>query len=281
MVAGQVLLLDGAMGTLLQARGFDTRGSGWSAHVVIEHPEAVEAQHRDYVDAGADILTACTFRTSHRALGERWKQAAKQAVSLARASACAGVRVAGSIAPLLDCWRPELSPGSATRPEHARLARVLAEAGCDILLCETMSNVDEAIAATQAAVETGLEVWTSLTPGFRADLLTPTEVADGAKRAIEAGAAAALVNCVPAAHSLAYVRAIAAVIPRGRPFGCYANAGTGGSSPAECDRYAAAAMQWVQDGAVIVGGCCGTTPAHIAALGVLLGKGRGGIRTHE
>ncbi|GAB4384202.1 MAG: homocysteine S-methyltransferase family protein [Phycisphaerales bacterium] len=281
MVRSPILLLDGAMGTVLESRSFDTRGSGWSANVVKEHPEAVEGLHDEYVRAGADVLTACTFRTTRRAIGQLWEAAAAQAVRLARAAARDGVRVAGSIAPLLDCWRPELSPGSASEPEHARLARVLADAGCDILLCETMTNVDEAIAATRAASKTGLPVWTAFSPGFRADLLNCAQVADGARRAVEAGAAAVLVNCVPVASAVHYVRAIAAAVPASTLCGCYANAGLGAHSAPDCEHYAQAALEWVRAGATIIGGCCGTTPEHIAAVGASVRKGRGGIRTHE
>lgn len=281
MVRSPILLLDGAMGTVLEARGFDTRGAGWSANVVSEHPEAVEGLHEEYVRAGADVLTACTFRTTRRALGERWEVAAAQAVRLARAAARDGVRVAGSIAPLLDCWRPELSPGSASEPEHAALARVLADAGCDILLCEAMTNVDEAIAATRGASKTGLPVWTAFSPGFRGDLLTCAEVADGARRAVDVGAAAVLVNCVPVASAVHYVRAITSAVPEKTLCGCYANAGLASHSPADCDHYARAAKEWVRAGASIIGGCCGTTPEHIAAVGASVRKGRGGIRTHE
>lgn len=297
-----ITLLDGSMGAVLEALGVDCSGSAWSARAVIEHPEQVERLHRAYVEAGAEVLTACTFRTTPRAMGDGWRDALHRAVALARAGSlgraeassggtgvppmCRGVpervRVAGSIAPLEDCWRPDLSPGRAARQEHAALAGALAGAGCDLLLCETFADVDEAEAATEAGVATGLPVWTSLTPGYRADLMTPEQLAAAGRRVFEAGAQGVLVNCVPVKRALEYVQALRAGVPTATPMGCYANGGQR-SRPAEedCRVYAKAAEMWVAAGARIVGGCCGVWPEHIAAVGQMLGKGRGGIRTHE
>ncbi|MCL4220054.1 MAG: homocysteine S-methyltransferase family protein [Phycisphaerales bacterium] len=296
-----ITLLDGSMGAVLEALGADCSGSAWSARAVIQHPEQVERLHRAYVEAGVEVLTACTFRTTPRAMGDGWRDALQRAVALARAgslgraeassggtgvpSVCPGsperVRVAGSIAPLEDCWRPDLSPGRAGRAEHAALAGALAEAGCDLLLCETFANVDEAAVATEAAMATGLPVWTSLTPGYRADLLTAEDLEAAGRRVFEAGAEAVLINCVPVERALEYVQALRAGVAASTPIGCYANGGQGLPTPESCRGYAQAAARWVEAGARIVGGCCGVWPEHIAALGAMLGKGRGGIRTHE
>jgi S-methylmethionine-dependent homocysteine/selenocysteine methylase len=172
------------------------------------------------------------------------------------------------MAPLEDCYRPDLSPPDPG-PEHAELATALAEEGVDLLLVETFPHVGEAIAAVQAAAATGLPVWCSLTAGFRADLLTPEALAEGARRCIEVGATAVLVNCVPATATLPYVQALSGL---GVPFGAYANAGHTDEGIGWVDtsdgpaRYAAQAGAWHAVGARLIGACCGAGPEHVAAV---------------
>lgn len=265
-----LVLLDGPVGTELAARGVATRLPLWSAHAIDEAPDVLAAIHGDYAAAGATVHTACTFRTQPRLMGEAFAPAAARAVAIARASVPSGHRVAGSMAPIEDCYRPDLSPGLASRADHRALARVLADAGADLLLCETFPHVEEALVAVEAALETGLPVWLALTPGPDADLLTPRALADGARHAFALGAACVLVNCVPVRACGPYVAALAEACV---PFGVYANAGAPDdrfgwtSEPSSAARYADAMARYVEDaGARVVGGCCGTGPAHIAAL---------------
>jgi len=273
-------LLDGPMGTELAGRGTATPLPGWSAHALETAPEAVAEVHRAYAEAGATVHTTNTFRTRPAVFGERWAELARTAVRLARESVPADHRVAGSIAPLADCYRPDLSPADrdpeGTRAEHAALARVLAQAGCDLLLCETFSHVGEGLLAVEAAVATGVETWAAFTPGYRADLLTPAELARAGREAVARGAAAALVNCVPVSRALDYVRALRDAVPRSVLVGAYANAGHPDegmgwtSTPGAPERYAEACATWIEAGAEIVGGCCGTGPAHVAAIARLI-----------
>ena len=124
------ILLDGAMGTELQRRGADTRLPLWSARALVEAPDLVAEIHREEVEAGADVLTANTFRTHRRTLAkgglaERSRELSALAVRLAREAAPAGrpVFVAGSIAPLEDCYRPDLVPEDAVlEREHSEQA---------------------------------------------------------------------------------------------------------------------------------------------------------------
>lgn len=268
-----VRVLDGPIGTELDRRGVPTPLPRWSANAIEEAPAVLGAIHRDYARAGATVHTANTFRTKRRNVGSDWERLARRAVEIARAQIPREHKLAGSIAPLEDCYRPDLSPGTGSRAEHRELARVLADAGCDVLLCETFPHVREALVAVEEAVSTGLETWMSLTAGPDCDLLTVAEVERGAKEAVARGARAVLMNCVPADRTLEYLHAIAAA---GAPFGAYANAGR----PDErmgwiaideepigaADRYLAHARAWVAAGASIVGSCCGTGPSHIAAL---------------
>ena len=262
------MILNGPMGSQLHARGVATPPPGWSAYALVTAPQVVSAIHQDYARAGAEVHTANTFRTKSRTFPQDWEAMARAAVRLARAAAGPGQHVAASIAPLEDCYSPHLSPPDPG-PEHRLLAEVLAHAGVDLLLCETFPHVGEGLAAVAAAVATGVETWASFTAGPEADLLTPDEVGGAAAAAVRLGAAAVLVNCVPATRTLDYVRRLGGL---GVPFGAYANAGAaseglGWDRPDRAaERYADLAATWVDAGATLVGACCGTGPEHIAAL---------------
>jgi S-methylmethionine-dependent homocysteine/selenocysteine methylase len=293
--SGRVLLLDGATGTELQRRGVDTGLPLWSARALIEAPDVLAAIHADYIAAGADIITTNTFRTHRRTLtragmGERTRELKLFAVQLAREAAAQADRkvfVAGSIAPLEDCYSPRLvPPDSELQIEHAEMAQNLAEAGCDVLLVETMNTIREAVIAAGCAAETGLPVCVSFVVGPQGrppdqidpivrneplTLLSGESIADAVAALRSIDPAVILINCVPLAYidrALDELRAATS-----SPIGLYANVGhaddavgwrlTDDVLPAA---YAQHARQWMREGAVIIGGCCGTTPEHIAAL---------------
>lgn len=276
-------ILDGPLGTELIRRAPpppDARPTPlWSAEHLTTHPSLVAQIHREYAAAGATVHTANTFRTTPRAAGEDWRDLLARAVQLARDAIPSPHRLAGSIAPLENCYRPDLSPPDP-RPEHRQVARALAACKVDLILCETFPHLGEAIVATEEAAATGLAVWTAFTAGPSTDatgaLLSPDEVAEGARRAIAAGAAAVLINCTPVPRITPYVeRLTEAAAATGTPFGVYANAGDpadgfgwtdNAHAPDAARRYADAAQRWVDLGATIVGSCCGTGPAHTAAL---------------
>jgi S-methylmethionine-dependent homocysteine/selenocysteine methylase len=263
-------VLDGPMGTELVRRGVPTPAPGWSAHALQTAPGVVEAIHRDYVARGAAVHTANTFRTHRRMLGVRWEELARRAVRIARGSIPSGHRVAGSLGPLEDCYRPDLSPGSASRSEHRELARALVDEGLDLLLCETFPSAVEAIVAVEEAVRTGAETWVGLTAGPDGSLMTPEQMRGVGAACVAAGARVVMVNCTAAARTLPFVVRLAEL---GVPFGAYANAGPkddavgwGSDGRSGSRAYAALARLWLDAGATVVGGCCGTGPDHIAEL---------------
>jgi S-methylmethionine-dependent homocysteine/selenocysteine methylase len=270
-------LLNGPVGTELERRGFRTTLPRWSADAIDEAPALLSRIHADYARAGATVHVADTFRTKRRNVGADFERMAHRAVELARAAVPAGHRVLGSIAPLMDCYRPDLSPGATSFAEHAELALVLRSAGVDGLLCETFPALPEAHAAAAAAVETGLPTWLSFTAGPEGDLLTPAQVHEAARRARALGIEAILINCTADHSTLPFIEAVA---DSGLPFGAYANAGSidlevgfRGRDEALEDgvaRYVQHALAWRRAGATIVGSCCGTRPEHIAALAAAL-----------
>ena len=266
-----VTILDGPIGTELNARGIGTPLPLWSAGAIETHPDAIAAIHADYARAGATVHTANTFRTRRRTAGKRWEELTERAVAIARGAVPSGQKVAGSLAPLADCYRPDLSPPDC-EAEHREMAEGLAAAGCDLILCETFPHPGEALTASRCALQTGLPVWLSLTAGPTGNLMTPQVLAETARRAVDLGVASVLVNCTAADLLHRWIDALAAA-HLGVPFGGYANAGDpadglgwGTKDASAAEHYLNFARDWGRSGATLIGGCCGTGPQHIAAL---------------
>ena len=282
------LLFDGALGSELTRRGIQTPLPLWSAAALRDAPAAIAAIHHDHVVAGAEVVTTTTFRTTRRALaksgspdpGAEARRLTSRAVDLARSAGSPWI--AGSIAPLEDCYEPALVPDDATLVrEHGWLARDLADAGVDLLLVETMNTLREAVAAARAARATGLPLMVSFVCTSDATapprLLSGEPVAAAARALLAEGVAALGINCtpVPTLHRplAELLQAVAARVP----CAAYGNVGhtdaiQGWTCTTDCPpaAYAHAAAGWIAQGARIVGGCCGTTADHVAALAALL-----------
>ncbi len=279
LAEGPALLLDGATGTELERRGSPASLPLWSAHALQDDPDLVGRIHADYVAAGAELLTANTFRTQRRTLshGAPSPQAAEltaRAVALARQAAeGAGHRVwvLGSAPPLEDCFRPDLVPGGADlEREHGDHAENLTASGVDAILLETMNTVREAVAAARAARATGATVLASFVCWDGGNLLSGEALGDAVAAVREERVAAVLANCLPPSNVAACLPVLRA---SGLPWGIYPNLGApvdGGSGRRSEERtpeaFAEHAAAWLDDGARIVGGCCGTNPAHIRAV---------------
>jgi S-methylmethionine-dependent homocysteine/selenocysteine methylase len=150
-----VQILDGAIGTELISRGLELEAPEWSAAAIAQAPDLLAQLHADYAWAGATLHTANTFRTQPRAFGEGWVGALRAAVHIARDAVPSEHAVLGSMAPIEDCYRPDLSPGAAARTAHRKIALALVNAGCDVLLCETFANGTESLVAAEEALATG------------------------------------------------------------------------------------------------------------------------------
>ncbi len=159
-------VLDAAMGSDLDRRGLPTTLPLWSAVGLLERPDLVRQIHLENLLAGADIITTDTFRTTARTLRKAGLDPARAAeldalaVRLAvEARAEAGrpeALIAGSIAPLEDCYLPTFeTPPEVALAEHRAQAGNLAAAGVDLIMVETMPTAAEAEIALRAAVETG------------------------------------------------------------------------------------------------------------------------------
>jgi S-methylmethionine-dependent homocysteine/selenocysteine methylase len=279
--SGPPLLLDAAMGTELQRRDADTRLPLWSARALIQDPELVWTVHADEVGAGADILTANTFRTQARSLRAAGSDAnpvelTSAAVALAHRAAAVPRReifVAGSLSPLEDCYRPDLAPDDAALArEHGEQARALAGAGVDLILAETHNSIREAEAALRAAKATGLPVAVSLVTDGAGRLLSGEPIEIAAARLSALAPAAIGVNCVPTARVVFELDRLKSAAGK-TPLIAYGNLGLPEdqkgwrfSEELSPEAYAEEAARWLALGARIAGGCCGTTPEHTRAV---------------
>ena len=280
------ILLDGAMGTELARRGVDVALPLWSARALETAPALVLAIHRDYRAAGARILTANTFRTTvpvyqragldEAAARESARRATRQAIALAKEAAGDQALVAGSLAPVGDCYTPDDYPGDdVARSTYRDLTRWMAEAGADLVLLETHITLDEARIALQAAAQTGLPALVSFLVDEELNLWGGPSLGAAAEAARQGGAQGVLVNCLTLAVAHEAVKALAETATL--PFGVYANAGRSQPSregvvhPTHSDEnFVAAAREWIATGASLIGGCCGTTPDTIRALNRLI-----------
>jgi S-methylmethionine-dependent homocysteine/selenocysteine methylase len=280
---GEMIVLDGALGTELERRGVSVPLPLWSAQALLDAPDTVRAIHEDYVRAGADILTANTFRVTPRALAKTGRageaeRILQSAVALAReaAESARGARevlVAGAMAPLEDCYRPDLAPDSkSAEREHAEQAVRLARLGVDLILIETMNSTAEAKAALRGAKPAGIPVLVSFICKNGKELWNGELLADAVLAVEPFKPDAILVNCV-GADAIGECLGEMARVTR-LPLGCYPNAGEPDMARGTWrfddawtpERFAEAASGWVARGAQIVGGCCGTGPDHIRAL---------------
>ena len=275
------LVLDGALGTELERSGIDTSSKSWTARSLITDPEEVYRIHREYALIGADILTANTFRTNPRALKDTGldpESLTKRAVEIARKAA--GARhpsplIAGSIAPVEDCFSPELVPESerALTQEHRAMVRWLNEAGIDIILIETMNSLREALCALQAAKAEGSKAtWVSVVPKDGVSMLDGTPLDHAVKSIREGGAHLVALNCAPASIIMDALPVFSRAAKRANiAFGCYPNAserrsnGTWDLHASTDERIAECNEEWLKHGAFLVGSCCHTTPNTTAA----------------
>lgn len=295
-----VTVMDGGMGRELIRRGAAERTGLWSAGALLKAPRTVVDVHRDFIAAGAMMITTNSYSCVPSYLckvgmADRCAELAGLAGELAREAAdCAdaGVRVAGSLPPLEESYRADLVVSDAeARPTYAALARALAPS-VDVFLCETMSSIRESRNAALAAVgiraSKGTPVYVSWTlneePGTGLRSGEPVEDAFHALEDLELDGF--LFNCTHPDAIEAGVRRMSTMTDK--PTGGYPNRF---DVPAnwtldnelvvreregfETEQFVLAAERCVRRGATLVGGCCGIGPEMIAALTARLAAGGG------
>ena len=281
-----IVLLDGGMGQELIARSANPPSPLWSANVMMNEPDIVEAVHAEYVKAGAKVLTLNTYSATPERLARDASEdlfeplQAKAIEIIESASASSDVTLGGCLPPLFGSYHPEHAPDEGTCLETYRQIVALQAPHVDVFICETLGCLREVRAAVRACVETGVPVWCGMTAmDANGSLLRSGEtVEEAAQSAKDLGAAAVAINC---SWPEAVTQALPELAKTGLPFGGWANGfsnagadlalggtvdGMGKRTDLDPDNYANHVMEWIENGATLVGGCCEVGPAHIQKI---------------
>jgi S-methylmethionine-dependent homocysteine/selenocysteine methylase len=281
-------VLDGGMGSELIARGIMPSNGLWSAQALLDSPEAVMAVHKDYIDAGAEVIITNSYSTipsylSKANMSERYEDLTQIAAKLARSVVDASdhaVEVAGCLPPLGESYRHDLVPPEAESFEVYKNIVATLSPWVDLYLCETMSCAREAATAARAArsIDATKPLWVAWTldekPGGG---LRSSETIEQAVAAVsEQSPDAFLFNCTSSdaiTVALGELRELT-----DKPIGAYPNRyhiphgwtldNEVGTQYLELsvDEYMEYIEQWKSMGASVLGGCCGIGPELIAAL---------------
>lgn len=290
VTAGDIIVIDGGMGTELERRGVPMHAQTWAGAALVEHPDAVVDVHADFIRAGAEVIITNTFGASPHMLeamgyGERAEAIIRGAVDLARRArdqVGRDVAIAGSIS-TMAAGGDLADPGNRHSDDEIAnslysMARALADGGCDLIALEMMQDTVRAPVAMQSAKETGLPVWLGLT-------CTREEKENGDLVAFdfpENRFADILAETLPLEPDLVCIMhsdvgvtgdAIDALAKHwSGPLGVYPEAGyfemphwhfVDVIAP---DALVERARTWGSQGVTVFGGCCGLGPEHIAAL---------------
>ncbi len=269
---GSVIVADGAMGTVLHAAGNPLDRA--LPELNLSNPALVRTVHESYLDAGAEIIQTNTFAADALRLGgppALVRQVNAAGVRVAReAAAGRAVFVVGSVSPAVTMQQRRRVPSAQRRQALREQVEVLAGEGVDLLVLETFGHLDELVEAVDLALATGVPVLAQATFATDGRMLSGDSAADLC-RALDGRPLAALgTNCTLGPQGvLAVVEQLRA--GTALPLVAQPNAGlprrTGPrfTYDVETDYFARYARLLADAGAAVVGGCCGTTPAHIRA----------------
>ena len=291
-----LLVLDGAFGTELARRGFDTNDELWSAKALFEKPELVEAVHRDYYEAGADVSTSASYQATVEGFEKKgftreqakelivrsvrlvqqardafWQQKAKRA---GRPQPLAAASVGPYGAYLADGseYRGDYRASRAELADfHAERLDILVAAEPDILACETLPLLDEALAIlADLHLYPDMGAWISFSCKDEAHTCGGDAIADCARLLDKERQVTAIgVNCTAPQYVADLIRNIR--VHTTKPVVVYPNTGetydavtkTWHGSPTP---YRDFVRQWYEAGARLIGGCCRTTPDDIRGI---------------
>ncbi|MHC6591676.1 homocysteine S-methyltransferase [Arthrobacter sp. C152] len=299
LASGKAIISDGALATELEARGCDLNDPLWSAKVLLEQPGLIRDVHSDYFAAGATIATTASYQATPQGfaargmsgpealelvgLSVRLAQEARN-LHLARRPDAGPLLVAGSVGP----YGAFLSDGSEYRGDyvltdgefrdfHAPRIEALAQAGVDVLACETLPSFAEAEALVALTGELGVDTWLSFSLRDGGHISDGTPLADVARLVDgQPHVAAVGVNCVPLHLVTPALSALG--LHTDKPLLAYPNSGeaydpgtktwrAGDAGAADAPSGLADGIHtWREHAARIIGGCCRTSPGDIAAV---------------
>lgn len=280
--AGEILVADGATGSNLQKMGL--KPGRPPEDLIIDNPDLIYQLEKSFVDAGSDIILTCTFGSTRMRMKdskyqERAPEANMRAAELARKAAASrhdGVLVAGSMGPVGALIKP-YGPLNAedVRATFAEQAKALADGGVDLLLIETMFSFEETTAAFEGAKSvTDLPIVVSFSYDRGTRTMMGVKPKDVIKRYCDMGATMVGANCGTTLENMeAVVKEYKATVPD-MPLWVKPNAGVPhmdieteqGVYDMGPEDMATYAKKYVALGARVVGGCCGNTAQHIAAI---------------
>lgn len=278
LVTGRILVLDGATGTNLQSRGLD-KGQ-LSESWVLEQPEKIVQLHRDFIQAGANVILTCTFngnqyRLQHADMQQRADEINHQAVKLAQqATENTEAYVAGSLGPTGQMLSPlgTLGPLDAER-SYATQAQSLFEAGVDVLVVETQFDLAEASAAVRGVRSvSSLPLVVSFSYDRGSRTMMGVKPGQAAEEMEKLGVDIIGINCGRSLEenlkALVELRAATTLPVWFKPNAGLPRFEADGSTIYDVtpQNMGENTRQWLEAGANLVGGCCGTSPAHLAAI---------------
>lgn len=283
---GYVVVIDGGMGTQLEKSGVPMDGKVWSGRAVLSHPQLVRQVHEEFITAGAEVIITNTFASARHMLepngfGEQVKKINLDAVRLAQEArdnvAKEPVAIAGSICEWVPRDDPVWHTPEAVGRSAQEQAELLAEAGVDLIALEMCEELDFSAAAIEAALETGLPIWVGASArthkGSRT--LSAFDYAELDFESLVKGLCkypAMLMNVMHTPVSdVENAMQLVKQYWQG-PIGIYPESGYFKMpnwqfvDVVETEDFKHYAQQWIDDGARLIGGCCGLGPEHIAAV---------------
>tara|TARA_B100001029_G_C15058845_1_gene456631 strand:+ start:461 stop:1339 length:879 start_codon:yes stop_codon:yes gene_type:complete len=280
----QFKILDGALGSELINRGINLPKHIWSAYANTNYPDIVREIHTDYIQAGADFITANTFRTTPRAyykyitennINLNPKILAKKSLKLAMkiAKEIAGKKdVIGSVAPLEDCYQPNHFPGyNIAKQEFSQIIKQQIEFGADIILLETMNSIIETKSALDAIKNKAIPIWVSLVLKDSKHLMSGDLIIEMCDLINNSNINMALLNC----NSIERTKNALNIFVNNIncDWGIYPNLGEGNPSPdgiiakiSNMNIFSDLVNYSIELGASVIGGCCGSNFNHIATI---------------
>ena len=270
------------MGSELIKRGEILPNHIWSADSNIKNPELVYQIHKNYIEAGSTYITTNTFRTTPRAYQKTGlsesdstgiaHESLKMAVKMAKKATNDKFQALGSIAPLEDCYKPELFPGEyIAKKEFKQLGKWLKDEGVDIFLVETMNSIAEARACLDAISDFNLPTWVSFVLKNSEELLSGEKLIDTILMIDDYDVNCVLLNCSPLDRTNKAMKIVSENWKK--EWGIYPNLGIGEPSPDGIINNIHSEQEFIETinrakefGASILGGCCGSDINHVKLI---------------
>ena len=284
----EIILLNGGTGTEILNRGYKTTLPLWSAEILLTNPDVVQQIHTDYINAGAEIIVTDTFRTTQRAFAKvgfsakKAKETTRLACQLVRnaiknSKPNHAVYIAGDVAPLEDCYSPALTPSKKELDrEIYTYVENLKQGGIDFILIETQITLKEIRAAFEATKKLHIPVALTFCINDKLQLLGGESLEDTVRLAERYDPLFIGANCISTTLETKAVKKLKKLTQI--PISAYAQGdgrpedhqGWEFTQQTNIDIYLKEVKHWIEDGAQIIGGCCGTTPKYIKAIKSIL-----------